>query len=346
MPEKLNDPWLIAFVVGTMLLSLATCIALMIVRTHGPLLSFWPRRLVPWNAFGAVLACLLVLQVLVTALSNFTSTAPAAAKLAAEQEFEERKPETAPAEASASPATLLSDLMIQQVIIVGGVLAFIAIYFGATRCDLGLPTSRRELAHDVFVGCVAGIAALLPTRIIQGVLLYWMGKPETESGHQLIKVLMVNAPSVGTMLLATMATVVVAPICEEIVFRLLLQGWLEKWETERVFASAPVSQVTDEASLLESDAPRDPRNTTIDYPLPTKFRGWPYGWLPILASSLLFALAHFGYGPEPVPLFFLALVLGYLYQRTHRIVPCIVAHAVFNLFTMVVLWRLVFQNAE
>ena len=31
--------------------------------------------------------------------------------------------------------------------------------------------------------------------------------------------------------------------------------------------------------------------------------GLPYGWLPILISSLLFALAHFGYGPEPVPLF-------------------------------------------
>jgi membrane protease YdiL (CAAX protease family) len=74
--------------------------------------------------------------------------------------------------------------------------------------------------------------------------------------------------------------------------------------------------------------------------------GMPFGWLPIIISSVLFGLAHLGYGPEPVPLFFLALILGYLYYRTHRIVPCIVAHAVFNAFTMIVLWRLVFTGAH
>ena len=56
----------------------------------------------------------------------------------------------------------------------------------------------------------------------------------------------------------------------------------------------------------------------------------PYGWLPIGVSSLLFALAHVGYGPDPVPLFSLALILGYVYQRTHRIVPSMVTHASFN----------------
>jgi hypothetical protein len=66
--------------------------------------------------------------------------------------------------------------------------------------------------------------------------------------------------------------------------------------------------------------------------------GWPYGWLPILGSSLLFSLAHFGYGTDPVPIFVLALILGYVYRRTHRIVPCIVMHALFNLVTMLTLW--------
>jgi membrane protease YdiL (CAAX protease family) len=72
--------------------------------------------------------------------------------------------------------------------------------------------------------------------------------------------------------------------------------------------------------------------------------GLPYGWFPIVISSVAFGLAHFGYGPEPVPLLLLGLVLGYLYQRTHRIVPCIVAHALFNLFTMIILWRLVYHH--
>jgi membrane protease YdiL (CAAX protease family) len=62
--------------------------------------------------------------------------------------------------------------------------------------------------------------------------------------------------------------------------------------------------------------------------------------VPILVSSLLFAVAHFGYGPEPIPLFFLAIVLGYIYQRTHRILPSIVTHATFNAFAMFILWRM------
>ncbi|NLS95795.1 MAG: CPBP family intramembrane metalloprotease [Planctomycetaceae bacterium] len=34
--------------------------------------------------------------------------------------------------------------------------------------------------------------------------------------------------------------------------------------------------------------------------------------------------------PDPLPLFLLALALGYLYFRTHRITPCILLHLIFN----------------
>ncbi len=44
---------------------------------------------------------------------------------------------------------------------------------------------------------------------------------------------------------------------------------------------------------------------------------------------------------DPVPLFFLALVLGALYYRTHRIVPAIVAHMAFNATNLLLLWLLV-----
>ncbi len=70
----------------------------------------------------------------------------------------------------------------------------------------------------------------------------------------------------------------------------------------------------------------------------TGLLGLPYGWFPILVSSALFALAHIGQGPSPIPLFFLALVLGYLYQRTHRIMPCIAMHFAFNSYSLVLLW--------
>jgi membrane protease YdiL (CAAX protease family) len=34
--------------------------------------------------------------------------------------------------------------------------------------------------------------------------------------------------------------------------------------------------------------------------------------------------------PDPIPLFFFAVALGFLYFRTHRIVPLIILHAIFN----------------
>ncbi len=79
-------------------------------------------------------------------------------------------------------------------------------------------------------------------------------------------------------------------------------------------------------------------------PLPLRPQhGWlaalPHGWTPILVTSLVFGLAHVGHGiPSVVSLVFLGIVFGYLYQRTHRIVPCIAAHMLFNAYSMTILW--------
>ena len=151
------------------------------------------------------------------------------------------------------------------------------------------------------------------------------------------------------LILASIAAVVVAPICEELVFRLLLQGWLEKWEDKRLSWRTP--EILESSVEQTSDSGVEPIATDIDIetqsisqPEPP-LRGTaklPHGWLPIIITAVLFGLAHTGYGPEPIPLFFLGLVLGYLYQRTHRILPCIVTHAIFNLFTVILLWRMAF----
>src|SRR5215218_594929 len=50
--------------------------------------------------------------------------------------------------------------------------------------------------------------------------------PWQTSGHPLIKMVMDAPPSPWVLVLAGIAAVIVAPICEEITFRLLLQGWL------------------------------------------------------------------------------------------------------------------------
>jgi membrane protease YdiL (CAAX protease family) len=61
-------------------------------------------------------------------------------------------------------------------------------------------------------------------------------------------------------------------------------------------------------------------------------------WWPILLSSALFALMHWGQGLAPIPLFFFAVVLGYVYQRTHRLWPSLVAHALLNAGSLALLW--------
>ena len=53
-------------------------------------------------------------------------------------------------------------------------------------------------------------------------------------------------------------------------------------------------------------------------------------------SATLFAALHASHGPDPIPLFMLAVGLGYLYQRTHRILPCVTVHFLLNSVTLAV----------
>jgi membrane protease YdiL (CAAX protease family) len=92
--------------------------------------------------------------------------------------------------------------------------------------------------------------------------------------------------------LVCFAAVVAAPIAEEILFRGLLQGWLE--------------------TRLEGLAPGRA------------------GGLAIAISSAAFALAHVGQGLAWLPLFFFGWVAGYLALQTGSLLPGIILHALFN----------------
>ena len=57
MPKPIEDNFLIAYQTSVMLISLGVGVVLLGLRFRGPLLRFRPRKLVPWNAAGAVVAC-------------------------------------------------------------------------------------------------------------------------------------------------------------------------------------------------------------------------------------------------------------------------------------------------
>jgi membrane protease YdiL (CAAX protease family) len=182
-------------------------------------------------------------------------------------------------------------------------------------------------------------------------------EPDELTKHPLVEMLINNKPDFLVFALSTVMAVAVAPVAEEITFRVVLQGWLEKWEDRQLgwrhtadtvsSGNGPSMTIDGLGTMpaIANDVPGDPvLNETL--PPPRGIGGLPYGWTPIILSSFCFAAAHYGYGPEPIPLFVLALVLGYCYQRTHRIVPCIVAHGLFNLLSMIALWRVMFLAVD
>ena len=124
----------------------------------------------------------------------------------------------------------------------------------------------------------------------------------------------------GALWLAAWVTVAIgAPLAEEFLFRVTLQGWFYRffgtwYEAERRAHPAPEG---------EDDRPHAP----------------PF-WLaamPVLASSVAFAAVHARHGMAPIALFPLALTLGVLYHRTRRLMPCVICHAAFNAMNLALL---------
>lgn len=201
-------------------------------------------------------------------------------------------------------------MMIGAVLILG---------YRAGPSDLGLPTSWQQLRGDMRTGATAFLAVLLPVYSIQLTLTLLL---EPSQGHPLIEELQVRH-SFGMMIGAAAAAVAAAPLLEETTFRLVFQGWLERTE--------------DRLLGLSEDAPWN-----ADGVLPGLIRGWA----PILISGVVFSAAHWGHGVAPVSLLPLGWTLGYLYQRTHRLAPSVVCHALFNALSLVMVGLALMGGAE
>ena len=75
------------------------------------------------------------------------------------------------------------------------------------------------------------------------------------------------------------------------------------------------------------------------------FRGWLQKRVGLIASTLLFALAHSGFG-QPILLLGVAvisLVIGFTFYRTKNLIPGMIAHGVFDAIQLFVTLPLVFK---
>jgi membrane protease YdiL (CAAX protease family) len=173
---------------------------------------------------------------------------------------------------------------------------------GAYADDMGF--DFRYFKSDVRLGGLTFLAALLPVYGLQFALTKVFG---FESENPLVK-LVNDEQSPRVLIVATAAAVAVAPLVEEFLFRVALQGWLEK-------------------SLNRSRGYGE---------------GWqdrPAGFGPIVVAGLIFGLLHLNSGIDWAALFVLSLFIGYAYQRTHRIVAPLTIHFCINTLAMLELWR-------
>jgi membrane protease YdiL (CAAX protease family) len=102
-----------------------------------------------------------------------------------------------------------------------------AVLFALWRCgwgDLGL--RRRGVLWDVAYGHIGLLAALVPALLTQMIVRRLLGAEEPV--HTIVKLLKEH-PTPANWTLAAWSAVVFAPLAEELLFRVVLQGWLEKY---------------------------------------------------------------------------------------------------------------------
>ncbi|MEO1498698.1 MAG: CPBP family intramembrane glutamic endopeptidase [Planctomycetota bacterium] len=233
------------------------------------LLRWRRRRRVPWGVDGLLLPILMVAAPILGTLTEAGEVGG-----------------VEPASVTVSDAIGISGVYL---VVMACAAALVVRASDATADDFGVGRrlnepvrGQRAWLGDAAIGLAACLATLPLVYAAQALLVTVLG---VESAHPVLQGL-ANA-SAPEVLAAGWLAVVVAPISEEFVFRVLLQGWLERYASREAL--------------------------------------WP-----AVASAAVFAIAHQGQGYAPVALFFFGLVSGYVYQRTHRLAPCVCMHVAFN----------------
>lgn len=177
-----------------------------------------------------------------------------------------------------------------------------------TRCSfshLGLTANWR----DTMLG-MRGAFWFIPPVLVISMLASQLVAYE----HPVLDTLAANK-MLGTWAMLFLSTAVIAPVVEEFMFRVMLQGGLQRL----------ADPLLEPASLSDASSNDAARAT------------WqPQAFWPIVVTSIVFAMMHVGQGAAYIPLFFLSLGLGYLYRQNGSIWPPLIVHVILNSLTMAV----------
>lgn len=257
----------------------------------------------------------------------------------------------------------------------------VAVIFGLYFMPMlvGLAASALQVPSDGESDAVPEISQSQATEAANG--------EETDIQHATMDLLRQD----GTLLtwaLCIVAAVVVAPVAEEFLFRLVLQGWLESAEYRRrrqgmrglapgakpilisslLFAATHFRLAEPAADpdrlrmmffvqvcwslmavvyavawlrfrtpdLTAADLGIDPRRIKSDIRL--GLSALLVVACPIYFLQFVLTLLWPNVVPDPISLFFFALALGFLYYRTHRLLPSIVLHMALNGTSLMMVW--------
>lgn len=256
---------------------------------------------------------------------------------------------TTPAGSSASAsAKTMATIGTARLLSLFAMLAWIAVRYRASLREIGIVPGR--VGTDILLGLTASVM-LLPLVIGMQSLLTLMINYEHSTMTQ------VTTHQSGAVIAAAFLSAgIAAPFLEEYLYRVFLQGWIDKFmnglwivrhstDKDAEFQQAAWVVIggrdSHQLELREQD-----RAASTDDPDPSppnakprssKSRPLMMRMVPVIMASTLFALAHFGQGPAPIPLFFFAVGVGSLFAFTQRALPCIVVHLVLNFWSLTIL---------
>lgn len=304
---------------------------------QGPILPRFEPAIVPWGGRSVLAVLLGWLAIQVGALYAFL--------LATRGTLERPKGGANPL----TPAELMTNSALQN----GLVLLLIPLLLWATARARPRDYIRpdRRSAWQVLMGIVAWPLSM---PVIYGMMLLavWIWGRES---HPLEKAIQGNAMG-SRAIIFFVAGVILAPAAEELIFRGVLLGWLTRLALGRPKPATPGEVATpfddhpaptfdeiDDGAHVDAEVadfdPYSPPLAPVDVrpatPVEELLIGTGRGTvaqlaLANLAVSILFAGLHYTVWPTPVPIFFLSLVLGFLYQRTGSLAAPIALHMTFN----------------
>ena len=319
-----------------------------IMHDTGPVLPPQRHRAIPWTGPSVTIAFLVFYFVLPIILHYID----AGAQIVPEGAADAAKPVV-------SFAKSLADLIFLPLQI--AIWYILGRLSGGPRAVFGVVP--RRIASDYSAGYTTWLITTPVVYTISFAALIgyalWVGQPPAE--HPIVQKIQTEPTASGLIVLLFVQAVLAAPVREEIFFRGIMQPffaerpwggdlaiWLAatigflahypnpiRWSDpgDIVSAASPILLVL---AVLPFYRRIDSWNLSAGLPIrdpPTRRRAAR----AIVGTALLFANFHANVWPTPIPLFVLALGLGWLAYRTQSVVAPIAMHMLFNAIVLVAL---------